>query len=76
MLRHTFAVHELVRMSGKPKINALKWVSDRLGHASVTTTEIYVKAADIVSHDDADGYVAEMLQAMARGYADDRPQAR
>ncbi len=76
MLRHTFAVHELVRMSGKPKINALKWVSDRLGHASVTTTEIYVKAADIVSHDDADLYVAEMLQAMARGYADDRPQAR
>ncbi len=74
MLRHTFAVHELVRMSGKPKINALKWVSDRLGHASVTTTEIYVKAADIVSHDDADGYVAEMLCALARGYADDRPQ--
>lgn len=72
MLRHTFSVHELVRMSGKPKINALKWLSDRLGHASVTATEIYVKAADIVSHDDADGYIAEMLQAMARGYADDR----
>jgi site-specific recombinase XerD len=73
MLRHTFAVHELVRMSGKPKINALKWVSDRLGHASITTTEIYVKAADIVSHNDADGYIAELLQAMAQGYADDRP---
>jgi site-specific recombinase XerD len=73
MLRHTFAVHELVRMSGKPNTNALSWVSDRLGHASTTTTDIYVKAADIVTHDDADGYVAEMLQAMARGYADDRP---
>lgn len=72
MLRHTFAVHELVRMSGRPKINALKWVSDRLGHTSITTTEIYIKAADIVSHDEADGYIAEMLQAMARGYADDR----
>src|SRR5450830_113808 len=72
MLRHTFAVHELVRMSNKPKINALKWLSDRLGHASVTTTEIYIKAADIVNHDDADGYVAEMLKAMAQGYVDDR----
>lgn len=65
MLRHTFAVHELIRMSGKPKINALGWVRDRLGHASVTTTEIYVKAADLVSHDDLDGYVAEILEAMA-----------
>lgn len=73
MLRHTFAVHELMRMSRNPTINALKRVSDRLGHVSITTTEIYIKAADIVSHDDADGYVAEMLQAMARGYVDARP---
>ncbi len=66
MLRHTFAVHELIRMSGKPNINSLMWVSDRLGHASITTTQIYVKAADLVNHDDMDGYVAELLHEMAR----------
>lgn len=61
MLRHTFAVHELVRMSGRPGINSLKWVADRLGHASISTTEIYIKAADLITHDELDGYVAEML---------------
>ena len=65
-LRHTFAVHELVRMLGKPRINALTWVRDRLGHASITTTEIYLKAADLMTHEEVDGFVAELLDAMAK----------
>lgn len=65
MLRHTFAVHELIRMSGKPKINALTWVSDRLGHACISTTQVYLTAADLVDHSDMDGYVTELLDAMA-----------
>ncbi|HGM6784989.1 TPA: tyrosine-type recombinase/integrase [Pseudomonas aeruginosa] len=64
MLRHTFAVHELARMSGKPSTNALLWVRDRLGHSSISTTQIYLKAADLVDHTEMDGYVAEMLKAM------------
>lgn len=67
MLRHTFAVHELIRMSGKSDTNALTWVKDRLGHASITTTQIYIEAADLVKHDEMDGYVAEMLEQMADG---------
>jgi site-specific recombinase XerD len=66
MLRHTFAVNELVRMSGKPSTNALLWVRDRLGHVSIATTQDYLKAADLVNHDDMDGYVAELLTAMSR----------
>ena len=65
-LRHTFAVHELVRMSGKPRINALTWVRDRLGHASITTTEVYLKAADLMVHEEVDGFVSELLEAMAQ----------
>ncbi|CAI9898931.1 Tyrosine recombinase XerC (plasmid) [Pseudomonas aeruginosa] len=64
MLRHTFAVHELARMAGKPSTNALLWVRDRLGHSSISTTQIYLKAADLVDHAEMDGYVAEMLKAM------------
>lgn len=65
-LRHTFAVHELARMSGRPKINALCWVRDRLGHASITTTEIYLKAADLVTHDEMDGFIADLMDRMSR----------
>ena len=65
MLRHTFAVHELIRMSGKPGINALKWVSDRLGHASINNTMVYIAAADLVNHEDLDGHVEEMLSLIS-----------
>lgn len=66
MLRHTFAVHELIRMSGRPGTNALTWVMERLGHASINSTQVYIKAADLVNHSDMDGYVAEVLAAMAK----------
>lgn len=67
MLRHSFAVYELIRMSGKPGINALTWVQKRLGHASITTTQIYVDAADLVNHDEIDVQVMELLEKMASG---------
>ena len=73
MLRHTFAVHELIRMSDRPSINALTWVADRLGHADISTTQIYLKAADLVAHDDVDGYVEELLAALAQEGRADRP---
>lgn len=61
-LRHTFGTYEFLRISEKNGTDgALHWVRDRLGHASVTTTEIYVHAADLLKHDDVDGYVEEIL---------------
>ena len=41
---------------------ALHWVRDRLGHSSITTTEVYVHAADLLKHNEVDGYVEEVLQ--------------
>lgn len=64
-LRHTFGTYEFLRMSEKKGTDgALHWVRDRLGHASITTTEIYVHAADLLKHDDVDGYVEEILLKM------------
>lgn len=64
-LRHTYGTYEFLRMhERKGTDGALHWVRDRLGHASVTTTEIYVHAADLLKHDDVDGYVEEILMRM------------
>lgn len=61
-LRHTFGTYEFIRISEKKGIDgALHWVRDRLGHSSIMTTEIYVHAADLLKHDDVDGYVEEIL---------------
>lgn len=65
-LRHTFGTYEFLRMSEKKGTDgALHWVRDRLGHASITTTEIYVHAADLLKHDEVDGYVEEILIKMS-----------
>lgn len=65
-LRHTFGTYEFLRMlEKKGKDGALHWVRDRLGHSSIATTEMYVHAADLLKHDDVDGYVDEILQKMA-----------
>jgi len=67
MLRHTFATYELVRMTEHKGDNgALYWVKERLGHSSITTTEVYIHAADLISHDEIDGYQAEVC-AFLRG---------
>jgi len=64
-LRHTFGTHEFLRMSvSKGTDGALHWVRDRLGHSSISTTEQYVHAADLLKHDDVDGYIEEVLLRM------------
>lgn len=62
-LRHTFGTYEFLRMSERRGTDgALHWVRDRLGHSSISTTEVYVHAADLLKHDEVDGYVEEFLQ--------------
>ncbi|HJV50643.1 MAG TPA: tyrosine-type recombinase/integrase [Noviherbaspirillum sp.] len=68
-LRHTFGTYELLRMSKKVgQSQALLWVRNRMGHSSITTTEQYIHAADLVQHDDVDGYQLEVLEALRRGH--------
>lgn len=69
MLRHTFGTYELLRMSRvKTQSQALLWVRDRMGHSSVTTTEKYIHAADLIQNDDVDGYQAEICEVLRHGY--------
>ncbi len=68
MLRHTFGTYELLRMSRtKGDSQALLWVRDRMGHSSITTTEKYIHAADLIKHDAIDGYIADVCEALRRG---------
>jgi site-specific recombinase XerD len=68
MLRHTFGTYELLRMGQKQgQSKALLWVRDRMGHSSITTTEKYIHAADLVQNDDVDGYQQEVLEALRSG---------
>jgi len=69
MLRHTFGTYELLRMMQKKSERlALLWVRDRMGHSSITTTEKYIHAADLVRHDDVDGFQAEVCEMLRRGH--------
>lgn len=69
MLRHTFGTYELLRMSQKEgQSKALLWVRDRMGHSSISTTEKYIHAVDLVRHDDVDGYQAEVCEALRCGH--------
>ncbi|WP_175720146.1 tyrosine-type recombinase/integrase [Burkholderia anthina] len=68
MLRHTFGTYELLRMSrARTQSQAILWVRDRMGHSSITTTEQYVHASDLVQYDDVDGYQAELCEALRYG---------
>ena len=50
MLRHTYATYAMLyAMKTYQEEPALEWVRDRLGHASVVTTERYVHTAKLVS---------------------------
>lgn len=61
MLRHTFGTYEFMRMSKQRAADgALLWVRDRMGHSSISTTEVYIHAADLLSHDELDGYQTEV----------------
>ncbi len=69
MLRHTFGTYEFLRMSEhKSADGALHWVRDRMGHSSISTTEIYIHAADLVSHDEIDGYQAEICELLTKDF--------
>lgn len=68
MLRHTFGTYELVRVSQKfGEVKGLMWVRDRLGHTSISTTELYVHGADLINNDMVDGYQIEVLKSMQNG---------
>jgi integrase len=68
LLRHTFGTYELLRMMHKKEEKlALMWVMDRMGHSSITTTEKYIHAVDLIQHDDVDGYQADVCEALRRG---------
>lgn len=68
MLRHTYGTYELLRMmQQKTESQALLWVRDRMGHASITTTEKYIHAADLIKHEDVDGYQAEIMEVLRGG---------
>lgn len=45
MLRHSYAIHTLLLLRGRPeiKLEPLMYVRDRLGHSSVQTTMIYLQ---------------------------------
>lgn len=45
MLRHSYAIHTLLVLRSHPELGLepLLWLRDRLGHASVTTTMIYLR---------------------------------
>jgi len=68
MLRHTFGTYELLRMMQKKEEKlALMWVMARMGRSSITTTEKYIHAVDLIRHDDVDGYQAEVCEALLHG---------
>lgn len=69
MLRHTFGTYELLRMLQKVgELKALFWVRDRMGHSSITTTERYIHAVDLIRNDDVDGYQTDICNALRRGH--------
>lgn len=69
MLRHTFGTYELLRMQrDHGESQALLWVKDRMGHSSISTTESYVHAADLIRHDAVDGYQRDLCEALRHGH--------
>jgi integrase len=68
MLRHTFGTYEMLRMSKKyGQDKALLWLRERLGHSSITTTEIYVHTADLLKNSEVDDYQLEVLERLCNG---------
>lgn len=62
MLRHTYATHTLRCLSSKMNTgNALLYVRNRLGHESVTSTEIYLHYVDDLVVSVMDAYQQELV---------------
>lgn len=61
MLRHTFATFELFAESKRTNLgSALAWIRDRLGHASIVTTSIYVHYIEGLKHTELNQYQEEL----------------
>ncbi|TAJ55721.1 MAG: site-specific integrase [Nevskiaceae bacterium] len=70
VLRHTYATHTLYSMmKRKSETNALLYVRDRLGHASVTTTEAYLHCLSEVEDGVMNDYQAD-IDAITREASD------
>ncbi|WP_322105999.1 site-specific integrase [Paraburkholderia sp. J41] len=68
MLRHTFATLELYAESQHRNLGyALAWVRDRLGHASISTTTIYVHCLDMLGERHLNRYQQEIDALLAAG---------
>jgi integrase/recombinase XerD len=68
MLRHTFATHELYAESRLRNLGfALAWVRDRLGHASISTTTVYVHCLDMLGEQLLNQYEREIDALLIAG---------
>jgi integrase len=68
MLRHTFATLELYAESQRTNLAAaLVWVRDRLGHASIKTTTIYIHCLDLMGEWDLNIYQQEIDTILSGG---------
>jgi site-specific recombinase XerD len=68
VMRHTFATYEFLRESEeRGRDGALHWVQDRLGHASIETTRIYLHTADLVKHRGLDDLHKEVCRQLREG---------
>lgn len=62
MLRHSYAVHTLLVLRAHPELSLepLMWLRDRLGHASVATTMVYLRQIERLMGDEQRQLVAEL----------------
>lgn len=77
VLRHTFATYEFLRNSEeKGEDGALHWLQQRLGHASMQTTQLYLHTADLVKHKGLDDLHAEVCKQLREGTGGRKKQNR
>lgn len=70
MLRHTYATHTLAALARSKNIgNALLYVRNRLGHASVRTTERYLHYIEDVADSVMNDYQSELTTMLEAGNA-------
>ena len=62
MLRHSYAVHTLLVLRANPELGLepLMWLRDRLGHASVATTMVYLRQIERLMGDEQMQLAAEL----------------
>lgn len=62
MLRHSYAVHTLLVLRSHPELplEPLMWLRDRLGHANVSTTMVYLRQIERLMGDETMALSAEL----------------